>query len=80
MARGSKRSYTGKQKRQAGKIEKGYRKRGVTKGEAERRAWATVNKRTGGGKKSGSRRKRKTKSGGRARTARKRKTGGRRKR
>ena len=78
MARGSKRSYTGKQKRQAGKIEKGYRKRGVTKGEAERRAWATVNKRTGGGKKSGSGRTRKTKSGGR--TARKRKTSVRRKR
>jgi hypothetical protein len=83
MARGSKRSYTGKQKRQAGKIEKGYRKRGVTKGEAERRAWATVNKSTGGGKKSGSGRKRKTKSGGAKRKtsgARKRKTGGRRKR
>ena len=60
MARGSKRSYTGKQKRQANKIEKGYRKRGVTKGEAERRAWATVNKRSGGGKKSGSGRKRKS--------------------
>jgi hypothetical protein len=79
MARGSKRSYTGKQRRRANKIEKGYRKRGVTKGEAERRAWATVNKRSGGGKKSGSGRAgktaRKTKSGGR-----KRKTGGRRKR
>jgi len=62
MARGSKRSYTGKQKRQAGKIETGYRKRGVSKGEAERRAWATVNKQDGGGKKSGSGRKRKTKS------------------
>ena len=81
MARGSKRSYTGKQKRQASKIEKGYRKRGVTKGEAERRAWATVNKRTGGGKKSGSGRKRKTKSGGGRRSSgRKRKTGGRRRR
>jgi hypothetical protein len=84
MARGSKRSYTGKQKRQANKIEKGYRKRGVTKGVAARRAWATVNKRTGGGKKSGSGRagaRRKTKSGTRRRsTARKRKTGGRRKR
>ena len=82
MARGSKRSYTGKQKRQAGKIEKGYRKRGVTKGEAERRAWATVNKTSGGGKKSGSGR-RKTKSGGVTRKtggARKRKTGVRRKR
>jgi hypothetical protein len=82
MARGSKRSYTGKQKRQASKIEKGYRKRGVTKGESARRAWATVNKRTGGGKKSGSGRKRKTKSGARRRSSstRKRKTGGRRKR
>ena len=84
MARGSKRSYTGKQKRQASKIEKGYRKRGVTKGEAERRAWATVNKRTGGGKKSGSGR-RKTKSGTRRRSGGRagktaRKTGGRRKR
>ena len=63
MARGSKRAYTGKQKRKAAKIEKGYRKRGVTKGEAERRAWATVNKRSGGGKKSGAGRKRKTKGG-----------------
>jgi hypothetical protein len=81
MARGSKRSYTGKQKRKAAKIEKGYRKRGVTKGEAERRAWATVNKSSGGGKKSGSGRKRKTKSGGRSKSSgRKRKTGGRRKR
>jgi hypothetical protein len=67
MARGSKRSYTGKQRRQAGKIERGYRKRGVTKGEAERRAWATVNKRTGGGKKRGAGRKRKTKGGRRKR-------------
>jgi hypothetical protein len=80
MARGSKRSYSGKQRRQANKIEKGYRKRGVTKGEAERRAWATVNKRSGGGKKSGSGRKRKTKSGARRRSTRRRKTGGRRKR
>ena len=64
MARGSKRSYTAKQKRKASKIEKGYEKRGVSKGEAERRAWATVNKQDGGGKKSGSGRagKRKTKS------------------
>ena len=73
MARGSKRSYTGKQKRQANKIEKGYRKRGVTKGEAERRAWATVNKQSGGGKKSGSgRKRRRTKSGAKKTGARKR--------
>ncbi len=54
MARGSKASYTGKQKRKAEHIEEGYEKRGVSKEEAERRAWATVNKESGGGKKSGS--------------------------
>lgn len=53
MPRGDKSSYTGKQQRQAEHIEEGYEKRGVAKGEAERRAWATVNKMTGGGKKSG---------------------------
>ena len=54
MARGSKSKYTGKQKRQAEHIEEGYKKRGTSKKEAERRAWATVNKESGGGKKSGS--------------------------
>jgi hypothetical protein len=54
MARGDKSKYNTKQKRQAEKIEKGYKKRGVSTGEAERRAWATVNKESGGGKKSGS--------------------------
>ena len=54
MPRGDKSSYTGKQKRQAEHIEEGYEERGVPKDEAERRAWATVNKMTGGGKKSGS--------------------------
>lgn len=54
MARGSKASYTNKQKRQAEHIEEGYEKRGVSSKEAARRAWATVNKETGGGKKSGS--------------------------
>jgi plasmid stabilization system protein ParE len=54
MARGSKSKYTGKQKRKAEHIEEGYEKRGVGKKEAERRAWATVNKSSGGGKKSGS--------------------------
>jgi len=53
MARGSKKSYTDKQKRQAEHIEEGYKERGVSKDEAERRAWATVNKSSGGGKKSG---------------------------
>ena len=54
MARGSKSKYSGKQKRKAEHIEEGYEKRGTSKEEAERRAWATVNKESGGGKKSGS--------------------------
>jgi plasmid stabilization system protein ParE len=54
MPRGDKSSYSGKQQRQAEHIEKGYEKRGTPKKEAERRAWATVNKETGGGKQSGS--------------------------
>lgn len=54
MPRGDKSAYTDKQKRQAEHIEEGYEKRGVGKEEAESRAWATVNKETGGGKKSGS--------------------------
>ncbi|MDQ3817954.1 MAG: plasmid stabilization protein [Acidobacteriota bacterium] len=53
MARGDKSKYTDKQKRQAEHIEEGYEKRGVSKGEAESRAWATVNKESGGGKKKG---------------------------
>ncbi len=53
MPRGDKSKYTGKQKRQAEKIEEVYEKRGVSEDEAERRAWATVNKMTGGGKKPG---------------------------
>ena len=51
MAQGSKKSYTSKQKRQAAHIEKSYEKRGVGKKKAEERAWRTVNKTTGGGKK-----------------------------
>jgi plasmid stabilization system protein ParE len=54
MSRGDKSAYTYKQKRQAEHIEQGYERRGVSEDEAERRAWATVNKETGGGKKSGS--------------------------
>src|SRR5213075_1412398 len=54
MAKGSKKKYTGKQKRKAEKIARGYKKRGVSKKEASRRAWATVNKSDKGGKKSGS--------------------------
>lgn len=52
MPQGDKSSYTDKQKREAGHIEKGYEKKGVSKKEAESRAWATVNKQDGGGKKS----------------------------
>lgn len=54
MPRGDKSSYTDKQKRKAAHIEEGYEERGVPEKEAERRAWATVNKETGGGNKSGS--------------------------
>ena len=54
MPRGDKSAYTDKQKRQAEHIEEGYEERGVPDEEAERRAWATVNAMTGGGKKSGS--------------------------
>jgi plasmid stabilization system protein ParE len=54
MPQGDKSSYTNKQKRQAEKIERGYKSRGTSEKEAERRAWATVNKMTGGGKRSGS--------------------------
>jgi len=54
MARGSKSKYTDKQKRKAEHIEEGYEKRGVSRKEAESRAWATVNKEDKGGKKSGS--------------------------
>jgi hypothetical protein len=53
MPRGDKSKYTDKQKRQAEKIEEGYESRGMSDAEAERRAWATVNKMTGGGKKAG---------------------------
>ena len=59
MPRGDKSAYTRKQKRQARHIEEGYEERGVPRKEAERRAWATVNAETGGGKKSGSGRGRK---------------------
>jgi plasmid stabilization system protein ParE len=54
MPQGDKSSYTDKQKRKAQHIEEGYEDSGVSQKEAERRAWATVNKESGGGKKSGS--------------------------
>ena len=57
MPQGDKSSYTDKQKRQAERIEAGYEKNGLSTKTAEARAWATVNKLDGGGKKSGSGRK-----------------------
>jgi plasmid stabilization system protein ParE len=63
MPRGDKSKYTEKQKRQAEHIEQGYEERGVPEDEAEKRAWATVNKSSGGGKKSGSGRGKQTNKG-----------------
>ena len=57
MPRGDKSAYTDKQKRKAEHIEESYERRGVQEEEAERRAWATVNKQDRGGKQSGSGRK-----------------------
>eukprot|EP00047_Mylnosiga_fluctuans_P008534 m.7731 g.7731 ORF g.7731 m.7731 type:complete len:77 (+) comp2215_c0_seq1:848-1078(+) len=54
MPRGDKDKYTDKQKRQAEHIEESYEAHGVSEKEAKRRAWATVNKISGGGKKGGS--------------------------
>ena len=54
MPRGDKGAYTDKQKRKAEHIEESYEERGVSSREAAKRAWATVNKESGGGKKSGS--------------------------
>jgi plasmid stabilization system protein ParE len=53
MPRGDKSKYTDKQKRKAEHIEEGYKRRGISESEAERRAWATVNKSSGGGEKRG---------------------------
>ena len=53
MPRGDKSKYTDKQERKADHIAKGYEATGVAEKEAERRAWATVNKDDGGGKKVG---------------------------
>jgi plasmid stabilization system protein ParE len=54
MPQGDKSAYTSKQKRKAEHIEEGYEERGVPEKEAQRRAWATVNKESGGGNRSGS--------------------------
>ena len=53
MPQGGKSKYTAKQKRKAEHIEEGYEKKGLSEDEAERRAWATINKQDGGGKRSG---------------------------
>jgi plasmid stabilization system protein ParE len=53
MPRGDKSKYTDKQERKADHIAESYETRGVSEKEAERRAWATVNKDDGGGKKAG---------------------------
>ncbi len=60
MPRGDKDKYTDKQKRKAEHIERSYVKGGISRDEAEARAWATLNKQDGGGKKSGSGRKKTT--------------------
>ena len=54
MPRGDKSKYSDKQERKAEHIEESYEKKGVSKDEAEARAWATVNKQSGGGEKAGS--------------------------
>ncbi|MDR3573332.1 MAG: hypothetical protein P4L50_05705 [Anaerolineaceae bacterium] len=64
MPRGDKSKYTDKQKRQAEHIKQSYKKKGVSDKAAARRAWATVNKISGGGKKNGSGRKKKSKNSG----------------
>lgn len=58
MPRGDKSAYTAKQKRQAEHIEEGYKKRGLSTKTAAKRAWATVNKQDGGGKRKRSARSR----------------------
>ncbi len=77
MPRGDKSKYTDKQERKADHIAESYEDRGVSEKEAERRAWATVNKESGGGNKSGSGRGKKDthESFGKRRTDRRRSRG-----
>jgi hypothetical protein len=79
MPQGDKSSYSNKQKRKAGHIEDSYRKRGVSKGEAEERAWRTVNKQDGGAakKKNSSSRRKKSASTSRKTSGSKKRTSGR---
>jgi len=67
MPRGDKSKYTPVQKRKARRIEKSYEERGLDTREAEARAWATVNKQSGGGERSGSGRRTPAKRKARAR-------------
>ncbi len=60
MPQGDKSSYTNKQRRQAEHIEASYENKGCSVKTAEARAWATVNKLSGGGKASGSGRKKRS--------------------
>ncbi|MGE6530936.1 termination factor Rho [Pseudomonas sp. NPDC077382] len=53
MPRGDKSKYTDNQQRKAEHIEESYEERGVPEKEAEARAWATVNKQSGGGERRG---------------------------
>ncbi|ROM96955.1 Rho termination factor N-terminal domain-containing protein [Pseudomonas brassicacearum] len=53
MTRGSKAKYTAEQKRKAAHIEASYEDKGLSKEEAQARAWATVNKQSGGGERAG---------------------------
>ena len=62
MSQGDKDKYTDKQKRKAEHIEESYMEEGVSRKEAEKRAWATVNKQDGGGKKPGGSGRRKSSS------------------
>jgi len=71
MPRGDKSSYTSKQKRQAEHIEEGYKKRGISSKTAAKRAWATVNKETGGGKKKTAKKKAAKKKSASKKTAKK---------
>lgn len=75
MPQGDKSSYTDKQKRKAEHIEEGYERRGASQKEAAARAWATVNKDSGGGDKSGSGRGKKDTNAASARGGRAHKSG-----
>ena len=53
MIRASKSKYSAAQKRKAAHIEASYEAKGLPEAEAEARAWATVNKQSGGGERAG---------------------------